>query len=91
MASTDAASTTYATFIRRPASSRFVLLATASACPSPEEIAAQVAAGERVAAVVRAYRGPVQIPQRVSSWRTDPGRTALACPVVGARPRATAG
>ena len=89
--STDASSTTYAIFIRRPASTRFVLLGTAGACPGPDEIAALVPAGEHVAAVVRAYRGPLPIPQRVSSWRTDPGRTELACPVVGTRQRPTAG
>jgi hypothetical protein len=83
--------TTYATFVRRPASTRFVLLATGPACPSEDEIAAQVEAGQHVAAVVRAYRGDLPIPKRVSSWRTDPGRTELACTVVGTRPRPAAG
>jgi hypothetical protein len=83
--------TTYATFIRRRASTRFVLLATAPVCPSADEIAAQVEDGQHVAAVVRVYRGDLPIPKRVSSWRTDPGRTELACPVVGTRPRAPTG
>lgn len=83
--------TTYATFIRRPASTQFVLLATTPVCPTEADIAAQVAAGQRVAAVVRAYRGELPIPKRVSSWRTDPGRTELACAVVGTRAPASAG
>jgi hypothetical protein len=85
--SPTSAPTTYAVFIRRPASSRFVLLTTALECPNADEIAAQVEAGQHVAAVVRAYRGDLPIPKRVSSWRTDPGRTELACPVVGTRQR----
>jgi hypothetical protein len=82
------APTAYATFIRRPASTRFVLLVTGAACPSEDEIAAQVEEGQHVAAVVRAYHGDLPIPKRVSSWRTDPGRTELAIPIVGTRRRA---
>jgi hypothetical protein len=80
-----AAPITYAVFIRRPTSTRFVLLGTSPTCPTPDEIATQVEAGLRVAAVVREYRGDVPIPTRVSSWQTDAGRTALACPVVGTK------
>ncbi len=68
-----------------------MLLSTAPTCPSADDIAAQVEAGQRVAAVVRSYHGDLPIPKRVSSWRTDPGRTELACTVVGTRQREPAG
>ena len=90
MSESAAAPVRYAVFIRRPTSTRFVQLSTGAVCPAPEEIAAQVEAGVRVAAVVREYRGDVPVPARVSSWQTDPGRTALACTVVGAKTDAKA-
>jgi hypothetical protein len=79
-----AAPVTYAVFVRRPTGTRLLLLDPGSACPTPDEVAAQVEAGRRVAAAGRGYRGGVPIPARVGSWRTGAGRTALACPVVGA-------